>query len=416
MYKKIILLILVLINTKSFCEGTASSLFNEVQDQVYQIRVIDIGSGDKSSIGSGFQLTSDGYLGTNYHVVSEFIHEPDKYRLEFVSFENITGPAELVGIDVVHDLAILKISTTTKDYFELNTQLLSNGDRIYSMGNPLDLGMTIIEGNFNGLLETSRYHKILFSGSLNAGMSGGPAFDSDGKVIGVNVSKGPEQLSFLVPAKELKALFDKTLSEGKPENFEVVVQNEILQDQDAFYKDLLAKDWELTDLGKLKIPYKLSDSLKCWGHTEDEEDILYKAVHKHCQSQDEIYIHSGHYTGSFSYDFEWVTSEELNPFQFYHYLEDRFKHRDLNNAYSEDDVSNYECTTDFVELSDHSWRASTCVRAYAQYDQLYDAMLLLASVDENDKAGLIKTAVSGVSKENIQLLFKKMMESIQWTP
>ena len=55
------------------------------------------------------------------------------------------------------------------------------------MGNPHDLGMTIIEGTYNGLIQTSRFQKILFSGSLNSGMSGGPAMDDKGRVIGVGV-------------------------------------------------------------------------------------------------------------------------------------------------------------------------------------------------------------------------------------
>lgn len=412
----IFLTLFIIGSLNSYAQGTASSLFNELQDRVYQIRVIDKGSGDKSSIGSGFQLTADGYLATNYHVISDTIHEAEKYRLEYVSYKNKKGYAELIGIDVVHDLAILKIDPPSEEFFTLNTKPMSKGDRIYSMGNPHDLGMTIIEGNYNGLIDTSRYHKILFSGSLNAGMSGGPAFDHKGHVIGINVSKGPEQLSFLVPSVQLQRLFKDTIKKGKPEEFEKEIQDLILTDQETFYSGLLQEDWQMITLGEVQLPDKISDSMKCWGHTRDKEDLLYKAVHKHCESQDEIYIHMEHYTGSFRYDLEWITTEELNRFQFYQYLQKRYVHRDMNNAYNEDDVSNFECDTEFVEIADHSWRASTCVRAYINYDKLYDASLLLVSVDQNDKAVIIKTAATGISQTNIKLLFKKFMESIQWNP
>ena len=414
--KSAVFVLLYLVAYFCHAQSSASALFNELKTQVYQIRVIDKASDNKSSIGSGFQLTADGYLATNYHVISETIHKPEKYKLEFIHDNGSTGDIELIGIDVIHDLAILKIDPPTDNFFDLNLSSLSKGDRIYSMGNPHDLGTTIIEGNYNGLIEASRYHKILFSGSLNPGMSGGPAFDHEGNVIGVNVSKGPEQLSFLVPAENLDKLFKHSINNGRPEKFETEIENLILSDQNQFYDDLIKKQWDTSALGKLQLPNNISQSLKCWGHTEDEDDVLYKAVHQHCQSQDELYIHSEHYTGSFSYDYEWVTTEQLNQIQFYHYLESRYRHKEFNNAYSDDDVTNYECNTDFVEIAQRSWRASSCIRAYKKYTKLYDAILILALIDKPDQSAILKIGATGINKTNIQRLFKKFMESIKWIP
>ncbi len=414
LYHLVLAIIFIFCVSNASAQGTASTLFTKLKDKVYQIRVIDKASGNKSSIGSGFQISADGYLATNFHVVSDTIHEPEKYRLEYVFHNGAVGNAELTGIDVIHDLAIIKIEPPTENSFSFNLKPLAKGDRIYSMGNPHDLGMTIIEGNYNGLIDTSRYHKILFSGSLNAGMSGGPAFDGDGNVIGINVSKGSEQLSFLVPVVELDRLLKNTIASGKPEIFEKEIERLLLKDQAIFFDELLKTDWEMNSLAELNLPGKISPSLKCWGHTDDKYDSRFKAVHKHCQSQDQLYIHSNFYTGALTYDYEWIYTTELNRFQFYHYLEERFKHSYLNNVSSKEDVSNYECKTDFIHISQHSWRASTCIRAYHKYDDLYDAILLLASVDLNDKAIIIKTSATGISKKNIHLLFKKFMDSIEW--
>ena len=64
------------------------------------------------------------------------------------------------------------------------------------MGNPHDLGMSIVEGTYNGLLEKSLYRKIHFSGALNGGMSGGPALSrSSGKLVGLNHGFGQSSTS-----------------------------------------------------------------------------------------------------------------------------------------------------------------------------------------------------------------------------
>ena len=76
---------------------------------------------------------------------------------------------------------------------------MSQGERIYSLGNPLDIGFAVIEGTYNGLVERSFYPTIFFAGSLNPGVSGGPTLDQQGRVIGINVAarRDGEQVSFL---------------------------------------------------------------------------------------------------------------------------------------------------------------------------------------------------------------------------
>ena len=218
---RIFLLLLAFLSTPSLSWASATSLFSELKQTVFQIRVIDIASGDKFTIGSGFQISEQGHIATNFHVVSPYVHDPDKYRLEFVrttqskhaTSEEIIQPAQLLTFDVIHDLALLTINNTDNsqhDFLALSDQPLNKGDRIYSMGNPHDLGMTIIEGNYNGLLQASRYQKILFSGSLNPGMSGGPAINTQGKVIGINVSTQGSEISYLVPVSYLQALIKET--------------------------------------------------------------------------------------------------------------------------------------------------------------------------------------------------------------
>lgn len=376
--------------------------------------MIDRASGDKSSIGSGFQISKDGHLATNFHVVSSYVHEPKKFRLEYVYHDGSTGDIELLDIDVIHDLAIVKIKPPQSKYFKFNLKTLSKGDRIYAMGNPHDLSMLIIEGNYSGLLQESRYKKILFSGSLNPGMSGGPAFDAKGKLIGVNVAKGSEQLSFLVPIAELNTLYTRVLENGASKNFQKNIETSLLSDQNFFYEKLLSKAWASETLGAVTIPGKLDESFKCWGHTVDKKDIHYKGVHKHCRSQDRIYISRNMNSGAFSYDYEWITTKQLNRFQFYSQIEKRFSQASFSNIYKEEDATNYICDSDFVVISEHSWKISTCTRAYKKYRGLFDVLLLLTTVDLNEKTLLMKVGMSGVSKNNGMKVIKHFLEAVKW--
>jgi hypothetical protein len=405
---------LLLLMSAASAEDAASALFSSYKHLVFQIRVIDLASGEKSSLGSGFQISRDGHIATNFHVVSSFVHKPEKFRLEYAARDGSTGDLELKGIDVIHDLAILTIDKPADSFFEFNTGNLVKGNRIYSMGNPHDLGMTIIEGNYNGLLKVSRYQKILFSGSLNAGMSGGPAMDAEGKIIGVNVAKGGEQLSFLVPVKELAVLLDRVKTSDAITDSEKEIEVSLIRDQAEFYKKLLDKDWEKSSFAELLLPKDISDSIKCWGHTSDDEDILYESVHQHCQSQDQIFINEYFYTGSLSYEYEWASTEELNRFQFYSMLQKRFEHSGLSNASEKEDITGYVCNSGFVEIDQRSWKISNCMRAYKKYRGLYDFMLLLASVDMNYKNAIIKLAAAGIDENNINRLTEKFIGSIKW--
>lgn len=395
-------------------QNGASTLFQKFKQQVFQIRVVDIASGDKNSIGSGFQVSKEGYLATNFHVVSSYVHKPEKYRLEYVAHDGSIGDVKLLDIDVIHDLAIIKIKPLQKNYFRFNLDSISKGERIFSMGNPHDISMLIIEGNYNGLVLESRYKKMLFSGSLNPGMSGGPAFDKRGRLIGVNVAKGGEQISFLVPATHLNKLFRRVKKNGPVKDFIKIIKADLLKDQQQFYSQLLDKEWVSEEMEGVQISGQLDKSLKCWGHTEDKEDIYYKGVHKHCRSQDSIYISNSMQTGRMSYDYEWITTDKLNRFQFYSKVEDRFSHSGIRSASRKEDATNYDCEENFVSFSQHSWKVSTCIRAYKKYRGLYDVILLLTTVDQNDKTLLAKAAMSGISKENSTRFMKRFMEAIKW--
>ena len=212
----------------------AQEIFRRFGDRGVQVRILDRASGSKSTIGSGFFIDGAGHLLTNFHVIAELVHHPDRARAEIVEDSGETTPVELLNFDVVHDLAILRAERNHDSYLELAADEPRKGTRLYSIGNPYDLGSSIVEGTYNGLLENSLYEKIHFTGAINPGMSGGPVINAVGKVVGINVATAGNELSFLVPAKYATRLSAQTLAPiyRRPESFLQLLDAQLLQNQE----------------------------------------------------------------------------------------------------------------------------------------------------------------------------------------
>ena len=416
-------LLLGLFPFHSYADDTATRLFERNSPLVFQIKVIDQASGNKSIIGSGFQVSPSGVIATNYHVVSEYVLERDKYSIEVLDHENNSFKSSLISFDIVHDLALLQADGLGEQALELSEDTLAHGNRIYSMGNPNDLGMTIVEGTYNGLVEASRYNKYLFSGSLNPGMSGGPVFNSDGEVIGINVSKGGEQISFLVPVRHLVELMSYGYKPLSADDYNAHAIGYLLNDQDVYYRTLLDVDWLTKDFLDFELPDKIHDSLKCWGHSEDDSDVRYEETHRHCKTEDEIYLKSDFYTGSFDFSYISITSEELNTIQFSKLLESNYNVSSFSNSDDKQETTNFVCNTEFIYLGgkseqhDTPWKVTSCIRAYIEYEGLYDAGLIAMYADSTDgkhDALRITLNASGISKQNVTRLHKKFMDKVKW--
>ena len=112
------------------------------------------------------------------------------------------------------DLAVVAGDDLELPALKLRTEIPAQGERAWSIGFPLNLGLTITEGVANGLVENSIEQRIHYTGAINGGMSGGPALDRRGRVYGVNVSvvTGRQLVGFVVPAKHIPALLTRAKS------------------------------------------------------------------------------------------------------------------------------------------------------------------------------------------------------------
>jgi len=159
--------------------------------------------------GTGFILTEDGYILTNYHVVERAsriavtLEDGQSFEARFVGGESVTS-----------DIAVLKIEATGLTPATIGTFAdMSVGERMYTIGNPLgDLVFTISEGLVSALereVVTAPGQTILMfqiSAAVNAGNSGGPVYNAHGEVIGIVTAKSSlahtEGIGFAIPIDE----------------------------------------------------------------------------------------------------------------------------------------------------------------------------------------------------------------------
>jgi serine protease Do len=139
------------------------------------------------ALGSGFVISEDGYIVTNNHV----IEGADEIEIEFFSGERLK--AMLVGTDPKTDIALLKVESEKPLPFVSfgNSDLMRVGDWVMAMGNPMGQGFSVSAGivSARGRELSGSYDDYLQTdAAINRGNSGGPLFNMDGQVIGVNTA------------------------------------------------------------------------------------------------------------------------------------------------------------------------------------------------------------------------------------
>jgi len=140
-----------------------------------------------SALGSGFVISDDGYIVTNNHV----IEQADEIVVEFFSGEE--REAEVIGTDPNTDIALLKVEADVPlDFVEFgDSDAMRVGDWVMAMGNPLGQGFSVSAGivSASGRALSGSYDDyIQTDAAINRGNSGGPLFNMDGEVIGVNTA------------------------------------------------------------------------------------------------------------------------------------------------------------------------------------------------------------------------------------
>ena len=170
--------------------------------------------------GSGFLISSDGYILTNDHVVGDAAKDGITVRLK----DGRKFPASLIGLDDKSDLAVIKIDAKDLPTVELgDSDAAKVGQFAFAIGAPFELAYTFTVGVISAkgrtnLTDSRNYEEyIQTDASINPGNSGGPLCDIDGRVIGVNtlIYRMNRGLGFAIPVNLAREVGDQLISSGR---------------------------------------------------------------------------------------------------------------------------------------------------------------------------------------------------------
>src|SRR5712692_4593995 len=167
--------------------------------------------------GSGFFISADGYAVTNNHVVEK------ASTVEVTADDGKTYTAKVIGTDLRTDLALIKIDGANLPYVHLADTAPRIGDWVLAVGNPFGLGGTVTAGIVSARgrdIGAGPYDDFIqIDAAVNKGNSGGPTFNTEGSVIGVNTaifspSGGSVGIAFAIPAATVKAVVAQLKEKG----------------------------------------------------------------------------------------------------------------------------------------------------------------------------------------------------------
>ena len=177
---------------------------------------------ESASAGSGFILTPDGYIVTNYHVVK------NANTIKITLYNGDTYDAVYIGGDEDYDIAVIKVEAAALQPVTLgNSEGLNVGDRVLAIGNPLgELTFSMSGGMVSSVNRTinvsgTPFNMIQTDASINPGNSGGPLFNQYGEVVGIVSAKyssyansAVEGLGFAIPINDVQAMIEDIMTNG----------------------------------------------------------------------------------------------------------------------------------------------------------------------------------------------------------
>ncbi|MEC7670874.1 MAG: Do family serine endopeptidase, partial [Pseudomonadota bacterium] len=175
-----------------------------------------------SSLGSGFVIDEEGIIITNAHVIL------DANEIDVIFSNGVILPAELVGKDTKTDIAVLRVEPAEGQNLVAlefgNSDELKVGQWVMAIGNPFGLGGTVTAGIVsakNRDIRSGPYDNFIQTdAAINRGNSGGPLFNTNGKVIGINsaiisTTGGSVGIGFAIPSKTATAVIEQLIEYGE---------------------------------------------------------------------------------------------------------------------------------------------------------------------------------------------------------
>jgi hypothetical protein len=392
--------------------GSGRVTFDRVKPSVFTVEVHTGNEGAKSVLGSGYLVSRGGQVVTNYHVVASYVEEPTRNRIR-VRNETGTREARLLRFDLVNDLALLQVEPApTANPLRLAEHDPEPGESIVSLGNPEGLGMSLIEGVFNGRAAKGVVDRFLLSMPLNSGMSGGPILDEAGEVVGTNVSVIwlANSLSFGVPTTSLRPLIGGPDLKTEPAALraEVTRQLELLNARTA--ERAIAPFAATGAPGYVKVGYaevpRPPELYECWDQTSERRDKGFRESVYQCNLQFTPAVEGAGEVGSVQIKVQAAESDH-QPFGFYALVKGQAQSDHEPRAVPPED-QNFtppRCETDRVGAGAFVWQVNTCLNAHVRHPGFLSFDASAFTVSEPRRSILLTVHLRGFRLEpSLQLL------------
>lgn len=397
----------------------ARDVLARVRPSVIQIKGFFGSNSAQAFHGTGFAVTADGLFMTNYHVVSQHVQHPTRYRLEYRTAEGKTGAISVVAVDVRHDLAVVRAESHAPPPLELVRATPVKGERAYSVGFPLDVGLTITEGVSNGKVEDSFEARIHYSGAINGGMSGGPALNATGDVIGINVSgyRFQQLVSFLVPAEHAIDLRERARGTSggtvMPADLKKDIVAQLKAHSDALLGALEGAMATQAASGYM-LPAKLAPFIDCNAAGSPQHDQPVLTTRISCAAKAGVYVQQGLSTGDITYMHLVLTTDKLDAWRFANRLSQltsavgRFGNRQH--------VGPFACEDRIVALEGFDAKMLLCVRSYHKLDGLYDFTVRVSSLNAATRGFASHLDMYGLSFDAGMRFVERYVQAMEWKP
>lgn len=397
-------------------------IYDSVRPRLVQVRTLLAAQDSQASVGSGFLVSADGLLVTNYHVVSDFALAPARHRLVFATTDGRQGALQLLAVDVINDLALLRPvqagALAGREPMPLRPadEPLARGSRLFALGNPLDVGFAMTEGTYNGVVERSFVPTLFFGGSLSAGMSGGPTVDERGRVIGVNVAtrRDGEQVSFLVPVAAAQALITRGRA-AAPITAPVwpLLTAQLTAHQTALTDRFVKLPWRGAGHARYRIPVPQEDFMRCWGQGSPQATRGLQFERSDCVMDSRVFVGDALSVGHFSVRHEAYDGRQIGALRFAQRHSASFE----NERFGADSpqLTAPRCHEDTVDQAGLPLRSVLCLRAYKKLPGLYSMSLLVATMDASTQGAQGRFDADGVGWDNAMRLARHYLEGFGWT-
>ena len=412
---------------------SAQRAYETARDKLLQVRTLLMDQDSQASVGSGFVVSPDGLVITNYHVVSQIALQPKRYRLTYTRAGGTSGSLQLLAFDAIHDLALVRLqapevhaaAATPSDPiaaatlpslgFRPHGDALINGERIFSLGNPLDVGFAVLEGNYAGLAARSFYPQIFFAGSINPGMSGGPALDGQGRVIGINVAtrRDGQQVSFLVPAQFAEELLERGRN-ASPITGDVYPEltRQLLAHQALLVERFVAQSWRSAGNTHYRIPVPQEEFMRCWGSSSRAESKGLQFERSDCEMENAVFISGILQTGRLTVRHEAYDGTRLGALRFARAYSNSFRNEAFGGGLA---TTSPQCEERFVDREGLPLRAVVCLSAYRKLKGLFDLSVLAATADASTQGVQGRLDARGVDFDNALRLTDHYLGGYGWT-